>query len=311
MPAEPGTFERIALLLGDALAPLAERLEPSRAEETLAQFGLQIPSSVMTPALRSALGAAASAAGELPALISSLSASISADAGGISITGDAVKLAEKVGRLIDAMVTIGDQIGSLSGVPGATGAELSAFASALPGRLLELVLVDNLMRRQPTFSALLSLIGVIEETHLNPGSMDPAKPETVISRLRFDRYRRFLHIARAVGGAICTAGDILVSMRRCWSIASADAAERRRPAGDARFTIPGRRPRRRSSSSSPLSSGTPAGVRSARSGHHADAADRRGILLRAADRARARIWHQRQRQRDGGYAGVACSHPHR
>ena len=31
MAAEPGTFERIALLLGDALSPLAERLQPDSA----------------------------------------------------------------------------------------------------------------------------------------------------------------------------------------------------------------------------------------------------------------------------------------
>jgi hypothetical protein len=191
MPAEPGTFERLAMILGEALSPLAERLQPENAVGTLGALGLNVPVELMTPALRSALGAAASAAGELPALITSLSGSISADAGGITITGDAVRLAEKIARLIDAGVTIGEEVGSIGAIPGVTPAELSAFASALPGRLLELLFVENLRQRQPTFTALLTLLGVIEEVELNAGSMDPFKPATRVPRLRFDRVGDF------------------------------------------------------------------------------------------------------------------------
>jgi hypothetical protein len=60
MAAEPGTFERIAMTLGDALAPLAEALRPERASAMLARLGVHPPESAFSPALRSAFGSAAS-----------------------------------------------------------------------------------------------------------------------------------------------------------------------------------------------------------------------------------------------------------
>jgi len=192
MPAEPGTFERIAVILGDAFAPLAERLQPDRALGTLGQLGLHLPPETLTPAFSSALGSAATAAGQLPALVTSLVGSINADAGGVTITGDSVRVAEKAVALIDAFATIADRVGSLAGVSGVTAGELSAFADALPGRLLEMVLADYLRVRQPTVFSLLSLIGVVEHTRLNAGSTDPVKPEVDVTHLRFDRIGDFL-----------------------------------------------------------------------------------------------------------------------
>lgn len=184
--AEPGTFERIAVILGDALTPLADKLTPDKASRTLGQLGLHLPEAVFTPQLRSALGAAATAAGDLPDLVGDLIGSIELDAGGLEITAKAVPLAAKVVTIIDASVTIGNQLSSLT-VTGVTASELSAFAEALPGRLLEYLLIENLERRQPTITAVLSLIGVVERTKVNPGSTDPLKPEVERKALRFDR----------------------------------------------------------------------------------------------------------------------------
>jgi hypothetical protein len=192
MPADPGTFERIAILLADALSPLAARLQPERALNTLARLGLHLPNELLSPALRTALGSAATAAGQLPALVNSLIDSIEADEGGISIAGDAVVLAEKVATLIDASVTIGNALAALPSAPGISGPELDAFAAALPGRLLELVLLDYLQARQPTLTALLTLLGVIDFVHENAGSRDPAKPETEYPRLRIERIGDFV-----------------------------------------------------------------------------------------------------------------------
>jgi hypothetical protein len=198
MSAEPGTFERVVLVVGEALSPLAEGLQPGQATRTLGRLGLSLPPAVFTPALSSALGSAATAAGELPALITALSNSIVADAGPIVITADAVRLAEKVTTLINAANTIADEIGAIGAIPGVTPDELAAFAAALPGRLLELAVTDYVRQRQPTFSALLSLLGVIEEVHLNPGSSDPTKPEVEVPRLRFERIGEFVSSPEAL-----------------------------------------------------------------------------------------------------------------
>src|SRR4051794_7734239 len=185
--SEPGTFEQIAMLLGEALTPLAERLQPDKALDTLGELGIALPPDTLTPAFRTALGSAATAAGDLPALVESLVTSIEADAGGLAIGADAVFLAEKVGVIIDASVTIADRIANLPPVPGLTAGEVDAFAGALPGRLLELLLIDNIRLRIPTLAAVLELIGVISTDTLNAGSTDPVKPEVKVSRLRFDR----------------------------------------------------------------------------------------------------------------------------
>ncbi|WP_048710057.1 DUF6603 domain-containing protein [Microvirga massiliensis] len=192
MPTEPGTFEQIALLLGEALQPLAQRLQPDRASGTLGQLGIYLPPELLTPDLRAAIGAGASAAGELPALISALSTSISADAGGITISADAARLAEKAKAIIDAFAAVSRAVNAMGSAPGVTPAELSAFAAALPKRLLDLILVDYLQQSRPTLAGLCEILGVIDEIHLNAGSSDPAKPETVAPTLNFDRISAFL-----------------------------------------------------------------------------------------------------------------------
>jgi len=212
VPAEPGTFERIGLLLGDALAPLAERMHPDRAPETLGLLGVSLPPEVLTPAARSALGAAATAAGQLPPLTTALVQSIEAEADALEIAGNAVLLAEKVGRLLEAAITIADHLGSIPSVPGVSAAELDAFASALPGRLLELLLTDHLERRAPAALAALELIGVIAHERLNAGSRDPAKPEVVVKHLRFDRL-----------GALFTEPEALVEELYGWGTGSFQA----------------------------------------------------------------------------------------
>ena len=187
MAAEPGTFERIAMTLGDAVAPLADALRPERASGTLARLGVHPPESAFSPALRAALGSAASAAGELPDLVGSLSASISADSGGIEISGSAVQLAEKVVTVIDALVTISEEIGHIGTLPGFTSAELDQFAQDLPARLLQLVVVDHLRGSNPVLTALLALVGIVERRRINAGFAHSLRPDVTISELRLDR----------------------------------------------------------------------------------------------------------------------------
>src|SRR5512142_377012 len=112
--AEPGTLEKIALLVGDAFAPLTEELTPERALGLLAQLGLNLPPSAVPGQLSSAFGAGAAAAGALPDLIEGLVTSIEADAGGLEIGAKSAPLVATVIRVIDSFSTIAHELGARS-----------------------------------------------------------------------------------------------------------------------------------------------------------------------------------------------------
>jgi hypothetical protein len=198
--AEPGTLEQIALLVGDALAPLAQELAPDRALGLLDRLGLTVPGSALTPQLGSAFGACAAAAGQLPDLIDDLSGSIEADAGGLEIGAKSAPLVAAVVRVIDALSTIGHEVQALTGT--GLGPEIvTAFAAALPGRLLEYLVVSNL-ERSPALSSALGLIGLVENVRENVGSFDPAHPEIERKTLRLDRIGTLLSSPETVLGDV-------------------------------------------------------------------------------------------------------------
>ena len=184
--ADPGTFEQIAMLLGDTLSPLTTLFARDNAAATLGRLGLHIPDKYFTSGLLSSLGSAATAAADLPDLIGDLAGAIEVDAGGIEIAAKSAPLAIKAVTIIDAFVQVGNQLQALSNT-GVSPAELQAFAEALPGRLLELLLIENLERTQPAVTNVLALIGVVDYTKVNVGSTDPLKPEVTRKSLRFDR----------------------------------------------------------------------------------------------------------------------------
>ncbi|MFL6139401.1 MAG: DUF6603 domain-containing protein [Frankiaceae bacterium] len=199
--AEPGTLERIGLLLADVLSPLADGLQPEQALGFLGRLGLRLPATVMTAQVQAALGAAATAAGQLPALATDLSASISADAGGIEIGLKSAPLVANVVTLIRSFETIGNQLRTATAT-GVTAEALEDFATHLPERLLDLLLVDYLERRQPTFAALLSLMGVIEKATVNPGSIDPRAPEMIRPSVRLGRIGDFFSSPEGVAAEL-------------------------------------------------------------------------------------------------------------
>jgi uncharacterized protein DUF6603 len=205
--AEPGTFERLALMLAGAFSPLAHRLQPAEAEYTLADLGAYIPADLLPPAARSAIGAAAAAAEDLPGLAAALSDTIAAERGAIAVATDAARLAQALGRLISAARTIRDQLKTMGGGSWVTTAELADFADALPGRLLEMALVDYLGEEQPVLSQLLELLGVIELTRPNLDSRDPARPDTVVPRLRFERIGGLVKSPEQLGRDVYGWGD--------------------------------------------------------------------------------------------------------
>ncbi len=188
--AEPGTLEQIALILAQSFEPLTEQLQPDRALGLLSQLGLSLPANSLSPQLRSALGSGATAAGELPDLIEALIDAIQADEGGLEIAAKSVPLVAALITVIDAFATIADELGSIS-LPGLSPVVLTTFVTELPGRLLELLVVANIQRRQPTLSAILGLLGVIDIERENVGSTDPFRPEIDRLSLRLDRIGTF------------------------------------------------------------------------------------------------------------------------
>src|SRR5438128_1863896 len=104
-------------MVGQSLQPLADELQPERAISLLSQLGLTLPSSALSAQVRSAMGAAATSAGELPALLEALIDSIEADEGGLSIGAKSVPLAAKLVTVIDGFATIADELGSVA-LPG-------------------------------------------------------------------------------------------------------------------------------------------------------------------------------------------------
>jgi hypothetical protein len=221
--AEPGTLEQIALVLGQSLEPLTEQLQPERALSLLGQLGLSLPQNALTPQLRSALGAGAQAAAELPALVTALIDAIEAGDSGLALGAHAAPLVARVASTIKAFTTIADELGSLA-VPGLSPAVLATFVAELPGRLLELLLVSNLQRRQPTLSALLGLLGVIDTRRENVGSVDPFHPEIERLALRLDRIGTFLsspeHLAAELYGWGEAGFDATLLLRRLYELLS-------------------------------------------------------------------------------------------
>ena len=120
----------------------------------------------------------------------------------------------------------------MGSAPGVTPAELDAFATALPGRLLNMLLVEHLQQRQPTFAGLLAMLGVIDEVHLNAGSTDPALPENLARTLRFDRVGEFLASPEQLAREVYRLGRSRLP-RFAAARPAGRAADGRRPAGGA------------------------------------------------------------------------------
>ncbi|MEU8399534.1 DUF6603 domain-containing protein [Nonomuraea sp. NPDC048892] len=187
--AEPGTLERLALMLGSALADLgAEFADDPMA--VLTDLGLQLPPPLVSPALRSALGSCASSAQELPGLVGELAEAIEADAGALELAAKASPLVAELVSVIRSFDTIAGEVGGLDlgTIPGA----LEEFAAALPRRMLDRVVFRHLADNQPIVAGVLTALGVLGTTAINVGSTDPALPETTVQYVDFARIGQFL-----------------------------------------------------------------------------------------------------------------------
>jgi hypothetical protein len=189
--AEPGTFEIVAQEFSKALQPLAKRLRDERAIALLAELGLELPHDAVSPALTTAFQDAVTSAEALPPATEGL---ITAIDGGdtIEILGAGVQLIGRVLVVAVSAKTIADEINDSGPIPGLTAADLAAFVTALPTRLVETMIVDYLENEHALIIALLELFGLADQIRVNQGSTDPLHPDHIRKSLRLDRLEQLL-----------------------------------------------------------------------------------------------------------------------
>lgn len=187
----PGTFEIVALEFSKALEPIARRMQDERAMALLAEMGLELPESGMSPAMMKAFEDAVTSAEALPQAAEDL---ITAIDGGdtVDILSNGVVVIGRVLVVVASFKTIADEISAAGPPPGLAPADLLAFVTELPKRLTETMIVDYLEDEHVTILALLELFGLAEQTRFNQGSTDPLHPDHIKKFLRLDRLEAFL-----------------------------------------------------------------------------------------------------------------------
>lgn len=187
--AEQGTLEVAGRLLGELLAPLAERLQSvAGARELFTELGLVLPDSFFArPAFAATLQAGATAAGRLPDTVDSLVDAVTSEDLGRIVSSSEALYAEldKVGAALGAIAT--ELHGSAAAVGTVPAADVQQFAGELPQRLLNFLAVEYLDRQRRDALAVLFFTGLVDETVERADVNDPSRPSVVRRQLRPDR----------------------------------------------------------------------------------------------------------------------------
>jgi len=186
--SNPAALEALARILGDALSPLATRLQGDEAQETLEQLGLRLP--VGDASVTQALQESATACSQLPAAVTAL-----VDAAGGDDDGALISAAINLGQLIvRAGVAFGQLGTALDGVVQGDGtlnpaqkARLRSVVEELPSRLLHLALISYVEDNQPAVKGALELAGLFDDTLVEADPADPSLSSHRLKEVRFDR----------------------------------------------------------------------------------------------------------------------------
>jgi hypothetical protein len=93
-----------------------------------------------------------------------------------------------VGTVITSISTLAQEIhAARTSIPDLTEQQIIDFTGALPGRLIDLLLVEYLEERSPGTAHLLDLIGLIERTPIPGVITDPSQPPYILKRLHLNR----------------------------------------------------------------------------------------------------------------------------
>jgi hypothetical protein len=191
IPKQQGTLETLGKALSDILAPLEDRLASGEMRFLFAELGLQFPPALSgIPAVAGAAETAVAAARQLPTLVAELTEAIEAD-DVPQIVAKSLQLLNLIREVTTKAEDLATAIRNAGAATGLPPADVTQFANELPGRLLEYLVVRRL-ETIPGLTETLELIGGVERTEENVGSVDPAKPPFVRRRLRVDELTRFI-----------------------------------------------------------------------------------------------------------------------
>ncbi len=191
MPGEPGTIENLVSGLAGVFTPLREHIEDGTVLELLAELGVQFPDALTaSPGFANAMKAIADSSVSLPELARSLAAAVEADDTAAEVQ-TSFQIVKRAADLISGLVTVGNAIHA-NPVPGLTPAELNAFTSELPKRLVDYLIIRQTEDALPSAAASLDFIGVFDRSPQNAGSANPAKPSFTKRDLRLQAISNFL-----------------------------------------------------------------------------------------------------------------------
>jgi hypothetical protein len=188
MADQPGTLEVIAREFASALEPLKDKLAPEAAPAFLGELGLNLPSGFSTAA--TAISGTAVKAGALAPLVVDLVDAIDDEDAG-QIVAAAVPLLGAIADVIDAISALEPAmdaaVASAGGLTPAQRTFLETEAEALPGRLLEWMLLEYLENKSAAVYTALTLLGLVDDS-IEPGvADDPTRPPLRRRALFLDR----------------------------------------------------------------------------------------------------------------------------
>lgn len=202
MAEQSGTLEWLARTAGTVLRPLESILSPDDLRSFLCiETGVLVPAGAFdSPALTTALGQLASAAGQIADQISALTSALNDD--------DTGSAAEAAGKLLEAVTAtvaaVPDIAEALQGpLPGISNAQLTSFKQGVPARVLEILAIryvdENLLKRE-----WLVFFGLLDQA-LVPGV--PGAPPLLREELHIERAFHLLSAPLAHARTIYGWGD--------------------------------------------------------------------------------------------------------
>lgn len=183
-----GTLERIASILGRALAPLSRQLTPANVVDFFTDLGTVFPAGLSTETdFNNALAGAQSSATDLINLLQQLEADIEAQDDDATLA-DGIAVIAKIAELLGKFDALGGELTLLANsIPGITPADVRAFATNLSEKILNMMVVQYIESAACYLVDVAALVGLVDR-HSDPGvSGDAAKPPFEVKLLRLDR----------------------------------------------------------------------------------------------------------------------------
>src|SRR5690606_29967522 len=173
--------------------PLREAVEDGRVLELFAELGITFPPSLAgDAAFANAFSDIVSIAKDFPEDIAALARAVADEDTGPILELTPGVLSDVKDLIVDIDTVAATIEAKKATFPGLTPAEVSAFASALPGRLFDYLVIRQFEDNLPSVAAALDFVGVFERSRENVGSADPLRPPFVRRELNLAGITAFL-----------------------------------------------------------------------------------------------------------------------